>query len=885
MNPLGGSEDTQSQVPALHKRFNAGNSEKVDNGEQSSNASKNENTTSTSDILLKDTRMKCIKRYNQVESLEKVSESIQGSTSQSGVSRNLENFEAIVTEARYNSGTMHIHRQSLKKSKLSDVEFSQNIEKTEQRDSNRNGAIDSGPEETDREGIFASFNPDISEIKKRQITHPGVNSHELGTIKENKSNLKGCLVFLKTENSEIKKGKVPVVELTGTKESGQSLEKQCMEMTDRDQDESEMSEGRRGGLEERDRERMEKVGKLSKGDHNENHRLKNLFFNPIKKRVETRNRYHSNKISETVRTDSPEETVKEGDREWFGTRMQKKKKGFRIFLQNLNGIDTSDNLFHFRLRLDDMRRLGINALALPETNLNVRDYRKTEKIMESVKHPLESGKWLATNTPGFQSNEAQQPGGVATILRDKGMERFAGMEKDPAGRWIAAKFYGKKGFLKIYTVYRVCKMSGSGDTTAWTQQQTYFKSKNILDVDPRKKVRKDLIAQLESDLKVGNDLILVGDFNEGINDEKRGIHTRMSEIGLINVFEEKMGADNLPRTYKRGSKCIDHIYVTSKVFNLITSCGIAPFNYFIKSDHRAMYIDIKINRILDADHHVIQHASVRRLKLSSVSAIEKYYERIDEEMSRHKFLIKVERLQRKFEKIGKTIETIKEINELDKQVTDSLLISEKRCSKVHMNCNLEWTPELKNILRNHRWAKNMVKKIKKQKKNIDKEAFRIKMEHAYKTQREWKKKLMDTTKKSKDLRQTFLEERAQFQAEMKGTEASNELKMIIQHEKQRKDAKKINRALKGNYHPSLSTIQIPHIDQYTKQERQSPGFDHYNTNQIWKKIAQTNNGKSIKRWEIVESRSKVEKYVLEWMTLYQGQSAETPLASKEWKGN
>ena len=811
MTTLGGSEDAESHVPALNKRFNVESRNIREKIGQPSNDSQDE-SMSKKDSHSNNNRMNCIMRDDRIESLEKVSGS--------------------------NKGTMQIHRQSLEKSNLSDEELIERIERTKQGFRNHTSKTGSGLDETDREGIFASFNPDISEIKKRQITHHGVNSHRLGTTEANDKSSKGSLVFFKTEKSDVKKGKVPVVESTGTKNYGQSLEKKNVDTIDSERYESELSEGGRGSLEERNSNQNEIVEIQSKGtqdasatsNRKENHRLKNLFFNPIKKRVEIKNRNKASKPSEAFRNDLPEESVQEGDREWFGTKMQKKKKGFRIFLQNPNGIDTSDNLFHFRLRLDDMRRLGINALALPETNLNVRDYRKSEKIMESVKQHLESGKWLATNTPGFQSNEAQQPGGVATILRDKGMERFAGMEKDPAGRWIVAKFYGKKGFLKIYTVYCVCKTSGSGDTTAWSQQQTYFKSKNM-DLDPRQKIRKDLIAQLESDLKIGTDLIVVGDFNEGISDEKRGIHTRMFEIGLINVFEEKMGASNLPRTYKRGSKCIDHIYVTSKVFNLITSCGIAPFNYFLKSDHRAMYIDIKINRILDAEQHVIQHASMRRLKLNSVSAIEKYYERIDEEMSRHNFLIKVEKLQRKFEKIGKTIETITEINELDKQITDSLLISEKRCSKVHMNSNLEWTPELKNILRNHRWAKNMVKKIKKQRKKIDKEAFRMKMENAYKTQREWKKKLMDTTKKSKDLRQTFLEERAQFQAEMKGTEASNELKMIIQHEKQRKDAKKINRALKGNYHPSLSTIQIPHIDQYTQQERQSPDFDHHNTNQ------------------------------------------------------
>jgi len=90
-----------------------------------------------------------------------------------------------------------------------------------------------------------------------------------------------------------------------------------------------------------------------------------------------------------------------------------------------------------------------------------------------------------------------------------------------------------------------------------------------------------------------------------------------------------------------------------------------------------MYIDVKLNRILDADQHVIQHASMRRLKLRLVLTLEKYYERIDKEMSRHKFLAKVERLKRNFEKVGKTLETIAESNELDKQITDSLLITEK----------------------------------------------------------------------------------------------------------------------------------------------------------------------------------------------------------------
>jgi len=76
------------------------------------------------------------------------------------------------------------------------------------------------------------------------------------------------------------------------------------------------------------------------------------------------------------------------------------------------------------------------------------------------------------------------------------------------------------------------------------------------------------------------------------------------------------------------------------------------------------------------------------------------------------------------------------------------------------------------------------------------------------------------------LRQSFLEERAKFQAEMKGTEASNELKMIIQHEIQRKGTKKNQLSIERKI-PCF--IEIPHIDQYTKSERENSDFDHCNT--------------------------------------------------------
>jgi len=104
------------------------------------------------------------------------------------------------------------------------------------------------------------------------------------------------------------------------------------------------------------------------------------------------------------------------------------------------------------------------------------------------------------------------------------MIRFAGSEKDPAGRWTISKFYGKKNLLKIYTVYRVCVGSKKlGETTAWIQQYNHFCKRHGKVVDTRKQALKDIARQIHKDILSGDEVILCGDLNESIK-IKNGSH-------------------------------------------------------------------------------------------------------------------------------------------------------------------------------------------------------------------------------------------------------------------------------------------------------------------------------------------------------------------------
>ena len=42
------------------------------------------------------------------------------------------------------------------------------------------------------------------------------------------------------------------------------------------------------------------------------------------------------------------------------------------------------------------------------------------------------------------------------------------------------------------------------------------------------------------------------------------------------------------------------------------------------------------------------------------------------------------------------------------------------------------------------------------------------------------------------------------------------------------------------------------------------------------KIGETDNGTKINNWEIIESKTETERFILQWMQLYQGQAKETP---------
>jgi len=477
-------------------------------------------------------------------------------------------------------------------------------------------------------------------------------------------------------------------------------------------------------------------------DNQQNEEMDNgkrrIRYNPYKKIME-RIPVQTRRAITQQRRRGVKVSKQEGDDIWYGNKMTQNHKNFRIFLQNPQGIDTSEKLGMFRLQLDEMRKYNINAWLLPEANISRTNYQQIEEMRDLVSNHCVQGQIFMTNTPGFPTNTTYQPGGVATILQGLQMTRHARTISDEYGRWTCSIFFGKNNLLKLYNLYRVCGSSSktAGDTTAWSQQETAYKKKGVK-CNPRVQVVKELIKNLENDIRMGDAIFLAGDFNEKLS-VKNGLHQQLKEIGLINVATEKVG-DDLPRTYNRGSECIDFMYVSQKVFQSINRFGIAQFNYFQKSDHRGMYVDLHLDSILQAEKYVIPYANHRRLKMNSVQGMKKYQEVISKEICSHKIKEKVKQIEKELKENGNNKSLEEELNKVDDLIQSSLMVAEKKCSQIHMNCTHDWSPELKFTLQNLRYAKNQVKKVIKEGVRSTIPEYEVELAKAYEERRKWKDK-------------------------------------------------------------------------------------------------------------------------------------------------
>ena len=543
---------------------------------------------------------------------------------------------------------------------------------------------------------------------------------------------------------------------------------------------------------------------------------------------------------------------------WIGNKIQPLITNHaRLWIQNVNGLDISNNFTIFSEQLSHLRRYDIHFLGLSEARLNPHNPYICDNLDASFKFLYPESSHVLANTK-MDTFSTFQYGGVLSATMNSLSSRVASVGHDPIGRFTWIDFYGKSNFLRIYTVYRVNNDTDStcGDISAWSNERTILRERNI-DENPRSNVISTLLDKVREDLRLNRNIVICGDFNENVLDGK--LNESMQQLGLINLMQSMIPANSpVVRTHNRGNSVIDGVWSTYHFSMKISAMGLAPFDFLFPSDHRGSYIDFDIRDFLDNTNISVLPAPYRRLK----STIPK---RVTEYSKRALYLYEEHKLELKLQQLPAFIQTIsvsdKEIlfNKLDKEIHDILTHSERKCCFVNRNCNLMFSGDLSKALRSYRQNRNLLSKTIRHSHDNSDEAIITQVKHTRNAKREVK----NCSKNHISLRNTMLDELALDKVKFfpeKNLKKSSVLKQMKNGEHSREEHSKIRYATKGRFSGGLSYVLIPAKSAYSPEQQSQSNFDHYNVKTIWDRT-QVDNGNDIDDWERIDESPKVIQYI------------------------
>ena len=267
--------------------------------------------------------------------------------------------------------------------------------------------------------------------------------------------------------------------------------------------------------------------------------------------------------------------------------------------------------------------------------------------------------------------------------------------------------------------------------------------------DPRTATIRDLKEEIQ-ELQKDNTLVVIGgDFNDG--DKTLGLHYMMSsEVGLHDAWELQNG----PQTFRRGSECIDHVYMSHELKECVQSMEYLEYPSEFYTDHRP--IQLKLNmRLLNKTHILIQKEKNRKIISNDYKNVEIYITERYRLYEHYKIEIKMKKLQQEINDEGelnkqRKEELIKKLDRLDDNLTTISLQAEKmikRRSKFYKTRRIkELQVELTEIryqIRRDKKEKNKVKSLNRDKQRIITEIRQMIKDQSIKVHQEKMERLND----------------------------------------------------------------------------------------------------------------------------------------------
>ncbi len=310
-------------------------------------------------------------------------------------------------------------------------------------------------------------------------------------------------------------------------------------------------------------------------------------------------------------------------------------------------------------------------------------------------------------TPTYK-NVSTLIGGAAILSLNHWASKVCSTYSNPRGHgtFTTTTYKGKNGkMLTLICAYiSVQKGSYIGENTLYNQQTMLMEQQAIKENKlwekakcPRKEANKALSEIIHTLQEQDHAILLALDANQTPKEYYKAdtlktdtIEWLRQEHGLIDPFME-MFQQRPQSTTIHQKRDIDYILTHNIPFNGITL--LAP-DTPATSDHYGICIDINIAKLFDSSYSDLAQISPRRLTVDNVKAKKEYETIATKQFSIYFFLERSIDLLNRATTSTFSDEDDKELNQLDEEITTTLLDSEVQCSNKKHDKN-PWSPKLR----------------------------------------------------------------------------------------------------------------------------------------------------------------------------------------------
>ena len=431
----------------------------------------------------------------------------------------------------------------------------------------------------------------------------------------------------------------------------------------------------------------------------------------------------------------------------FDCNVPDDQKIFRIQGCNPNGFRLSQDGGDFNEFCTDMREYGIDVSCVSELNLDTTNFKIRNILCDTGKKHFQQKVYMNMSSSSIRTKNFYKPGGVLMLTTGNYSGRIVKSGSDRFGRWTYQYFSCKNNkCIVIITAYQPCVQNLYHNrklkSSTVTAQQTSMLMRENDDRLPRIAFIEDL-NKFVSDIKAnGDNVILLGDFNESLYKSNSGMKKIMTNNNLCDLMWKFLQEDEFS-TYINGSKRIDYALVDFDIYDCVLNACYEPFKYRNKGDHRTMVLDFDADALFGNPTYNLFTPLQREINSKDTDVVQKYCTSRFEYLNDHKFGERLRQVQQNWDPVA--------AEALDKDFQRACIQASASCKK---KPNIAYVRQISQL----RAKKNVLQKLisgHRLKKNFDKQ-IALSMLGTVDfiipdTVDEWKKELREVQKKIKQL--------------------------------------------------------------------------------------------------------------------------------------